>query len=86
MIELDTDLPAKQILAECKRRGLLVKEISGGSSSQYPGSRHWHIRRPEGSGTLELTEFGDRVWLKVAANRDGGWATALARKLVLTST
>ena len=58
-------MSAKQVLAECKRRGLLVKEIAGGSSSQYPGSRHWHIRRPEGSGTLELTQFGDRVWLKL---------------------
>jgi hypothetical protein len=81
MIELDTALSAKQVLAECKRRGLLVKEISGGSSSQYPGSRHWHVRRPEGSGTLELTQWDERTILKVAANRDGGWATALAKKL-----
>jgi hypothetical protein len=81
VIEIDTGLPAKHVLAECRKRGLRVREIPAGSTPAYPGNRHWHIRRPEGPGTLELTEWRGRVWLKVAANRDGGWATALARKL-----
>ena len=41
----------------------------------------WHIRRPEGPGTLELTEQRDRVWLTVKPHWDAGWAEALARKL-----
>jgi hypothetical protein len=46
-----------------------------------PGSRHWHLQRPGRSGTLELTDWRGETRLKVAANRDGGWATELAREL-----
>jgi ribosomal protein S18 acetylase RimI-like enzyme len=36
---------------------------------------------PGRSGTLELNEWQNRVWVKVHPLRDGGWATALAREL-----
>ncbi len=78
-LDLDVRASAKEILAACRRRGLLVKALRG--LATIPGSRHWHIRRPEGPGTLEVTEAGGRVWLTVKPRWDGGWASALAHKL-----
>jgi hypothetical protein len=37
------------------------------------------------TGVLEVTDLGDSVVLKVASNRDGGWAAALANELDRTS-
>ena len=79
MLELDLTLPAEAALEECRRRGLVVRsqrELAG-----RPGSRHWHLRIPGRSGTLELNDCEDRVWVKVHPLRDGGWATAFARGL-----
>lgn len=79
MLELDLTLTAPEVLAECRRRGLVVRserELAGRT-----GSRHWHLRRPGRTGTLELNEWQNRVWVKVHPLRDGGWATALAQDL-----
>ncbi len=81
MLELDVDLTASELLAECKRRGLVARSerrLAGSS-----GGRHWHLYRPGRSGTLELSESADRVWLKVHPLRDGGWASSMARKIAL---
>ena len=42
----------------------------------YPGSRHWHLRRADLPGVLEVTYWPkrNRLWVSVRANRDGGWA------------
>ena len=39
------------------------------------GKRHWHIYCPGQTGTLELTWWParQRLWLKVASNREGVW-------------
>lgn len=42
---------------------------------------HWHFGFAKQPGVLEVTDLGDYCELKVAANRDGGWAEALAREL-----
>ena len=79
MLELDVDMTARQILEECHRRGLVVRserELAGRA-----GGHHWHLAIPGRSGTLELSEWRGRVWLKVHPLRDGGWATALAHEL-----
>ena len=79
MLELDLELTAAQALDECRRRGLVVqseRELAG-----RPGSRHWHLRIPGRSGTLELNDWQHRVWVKVHPLRDGGWAGDLAREL-----
>jgi len=36
---------------------------------------------PGRPGTLELSEWQTRVWVKVHPLRDGGWATTLAHEL-----
>jgi hypothetical protein len=44
-------------------------------------ARHWHLGFDKQPGVLEITDLGDSCELKVAAGRDGGWATALVREL-----
>jgi hypothetical protein len=78
-LALDLQLSAAQALEECRRRGLVVRserELAGRA-----GSHHWHLGKPGLRGTLEVSEWQDRVWVKVHPLRDGGWATALAREL-----
>jgi hypothetical protein len=83
LLELDLELSATQVLDECRRRGLVVRserELAGRT-----GSRHWHLRSPGRPGTLELSEWQNRVWVKVHPLRDGGWATTLANELSVFS-
>lgn len=74
--------PVEQLLAECHRRGLKTRKV--GSLKGKPGSRHWHVTRPGTKGTLEVSAWGDQVVLKVADNRDGGWAKKVAEELATT--
>jgi hypothetical protein len=79
VLELNLKLTARQVLEECRRRGLVVRserELAGRT-----GSHHWHLRMPGRPGTLELNEWQNRVWVKVHPLRDGGWASALAHEL-----
>jgi hypothetical protein len=76
-LDLDANVSAAVLLRAVRRKGLVVREL--GSASR--GARHWHIRRPEGPGTLELTEADGRVWLTVKPLWDGGWARSLAKRL-----
>ena len=82
VVELDLDVTAAQALAECRERGLVVRserELAGRA-----GSHHWHLGFPGRAGTLELSEWRDRVWVQVHPRRDGGWARALAHELCST--
>jgi len=79
VVEVDLKLTANQVLEECRRRGLVVR--SERALAGRAGSHHWHLRIPDRPGTLELSEWRDRVWVSVHPLRDGGWATALAHEL-----
>jgi hypothetical protein len=79
LFRADLKLPADEVLAECLRRGLMIRnqrELAG-----KPGSRHWHLRRIGGPGTLELNDWNGVVWVTVHPLRDGGWARDFARDL-----
>lgn len=79
MLRLDLAITADEALAECRSRGLVVRserELAG-----RPGSRHWHLRIPGRPGTLELSEWQNRVWVQVHPRREGDGAPALAREL-----
>ena len=78
-VELVIAASAESVLRACAGAGLVVR--SEGTIATKPGSRHWHLAKRGASGTLELSEWQGRVWLKVARGRDGGWATALAHEL-----
>ena len=79
MLVADLRLSADQALAECRRRGLSIRnqrQLAGKA-----GSRHWHLRMGTGPGTLELNDWNGRVWVTVHPLRDGGWASDLAHEL-----
>jgi hypothetical protein len=79
VLELTLELTADQALAECHRRGLIVvsqRELAGRA-----GSSHWHLRMPDRPGTLELSEWRDRVWVKVHPLRECEWASQTAQEL-----
>lgn len=46
-----------------------------GTLAKYPDCIHWHFRKDEQRGTLEITwwEKEHRLWVKVADNRAGTW-------------
>lgn len=69
---------AKDVLAECAKRGLVIKLDTVEMKHK---ARHWHLGFLKQPGVLEVTDLGDAVVLKVASNRDGGWAEALAHEL-----
>ena len=57
---------------------------SDGTLKVYPGSRHWHLRKPGTSGTLEVTHWPakSRLWVAYHSNRIGdGWVAAAAQQL-----
>ena len=54
MIEVQVSLSREEALAECSRRGLIVRsdrEIAGRA-----GSHHYHLAFPDKPGTLELND------------------------------
>ena len=57
----------------CARRGLVL--AMKGSLRSYPGCVHWHYKRPDQKGTLELTLFvrDRRVWAAVQDGRKAPW-------------
>ena len=81
MFRLTVGRSAEEILDECRRRGLVIKLDTVVKTP--PGGRHWHLGFPGLPGVLEVTDTGLEVSLKVAANRDGGWARDLARVIAV---
>jgi hypothetical protein len=49
----------------------------------FPGSIHWHLRRPNTKGVLELTHWPSqgRLWFAVHANRQAGWIAPAIERL-----
>jgi hypothetical protein len=78
LLELTVQRSAKAILADCAKRGLIVKLDT---VERKRMARHWHLGFEKQPGVLEITDLGGSVVLKVASNRDGGWAESLAREL-----
>jgi hypothetical protein len=46
-----------------------------GSLTSFPGSTHWHFKKPGERGTLEITSFPSdrRIWAKVQSGRRADW-------------
>ena len=49
----------------------------------FPGSIHWHLRRPNTKGVLELTYWPSqgRLWFAVHANRRAEWIAPAIERL-----
>ena len=54
-----------------------------GSLASYPGCTHWHTKRENQKGTLEITSFprDRRVWLKLQSGRNAPWIEPAAAAL-----
>ena len=78
MLEVTVTRSADSLLRELGRRGLVVKLETVEAKRN---ARHWHVGFEKKPGVLEITDLGDTCELKVASNRDGGWAMSLAREL-----
>ena len=46
-----------------------------GTLAKYPGSIHWHFKKDDQKGIVEITwwETAGRLWFKLAGNRRGDW-------------
>jgi hypothetical protein len=54
-----------------------------GGLTQYPGATHWHFKRGDERGTLEITWWPRemRLWLSVHDNRDAQWIEPAMRMI-----
>jgi hypothetical protein len=61
--------------------GLSISQIT--TLRTYPGSTHWHLKRPGVPGTLELTSWpqAGRLWFSVHANRQATWVASAIESL-----
>jgi len=78
VLNVRVDRSAESLLRELEQRGLVIKLDT---VEVKRNARHWHVGYDKQPGVLEITALGESCELKVAANRDGGWATALAHEL-----
>jgi hypothetical protein len=55
-----------------------------GTLKKYPGCRHWHFKRPETAGTLELTiqPTACKAWFSIRRGRSVGWDESHVRGLI----
>jgi len=60
----------------CAARGLEIGKK--GTQASFPGSTHWHFKKPGEKGTLEFTVFVPerRVWAQVQDGRKAAWIDA----------
>jgi hypothetical protein len=89
MREIDVPLPPSPDFAELARliegavaaEGLRVASVD--TLRTYPGSTHWHIKRGDDAGTLEITLWpkGRRLWFKVQSARDAAWIADVLPRL-----
>ena len=54
-----------------------------GTLATYPGSIHWHYKKPKQKGTLELTllRADRRIWASIHSNRGAPWIEASLSQL-----
>ncbi|HEY2332203.1 MAG TPA: hypothetical protein VGH94_09795 [Acidimicrobiales bacterium] len=81
MLEVTVGGSSASLLGELADRGLVVKLETFDKAHH---GQHWHLGFERRPGVLEMTDLGDACLLKVASNRDGGWATALVEELSRT--
>ena len=84
-IEIDSvsehvDLP-HMIEEACRALGLRATLL--GTLKSYPGSIHWHIKKGQERGTLELTYWpkAARLWLSVRRGRDAEWVLPAMKQI-----
>jgi hypothetical protein len=74
---------AMAIESTCAAAGLQIG--MKGTLTTFPGSTHWHFKKPGQRGTLELTSFPRerRIWAKVQTGRRADWILPSLTKIRL---
>lgn len=69
------------IESTCAAEGLQIG-MKGGMA-RFPGSIHWHFKRPTERGTLEITFFprDRRIWAQIQDGRRADWIEASLAKI-----
>jgi hypothetical protein len=54
-----------------------------GTLASFPGSTHWHFKRPRERGTLEITSFprDRRIWAQIQDGRRAEWIDPCLAKI-----
>jgi hypothetical protein len=65
----------------CNANGLTITMKS--TLSKYPGSIHWHLKKGQDRGTLEVTLWPakERLWFSMQSGRTADWVMETARRL-----
>ena len=89
MTEIDIDMPDRndvrgaiaQIERVMRENGLTM--ASRGTLKTYPGCTHWHYKRGDEKGTLEITLLagGKRVWFTIQTARRAPWIDQVLPRL-----
>ncbi len=63
----------RALTAACEEIGLSIS--AQGSLVRHDGNLHWHLKRENERGTLEVSYVPEptRLWLAVHSNREGAW-------------
>jgi hypothetical protein len=79
-IDLTAAIP--RIEACCTDAGLRITQR--GSLAKYRGCTHWHFKRPNHTGTLELTVWPDQksAWFITRSNREAEWMPSMIGELI----
>src|ERR1700678_542998 len=76
-IQIEPTFDAEQIEIAIERcsRGLGLSKTMRSTLAKYPGSVHWHFKKPLASGTLEVIYWpsGNRLWISVQQGRRADW-------------
>ncbi len=81
MEQIEFTVPAR---CDLKNADVLIERVCAahslyaamkGSLATYPGSIHWHYKKPKQKGTLELTLLRSegRIWAAIHTNRNAPW-------------
>lgn len=83
MREIPVPIAPDTLLDACTVRGLRIRATGrpGGRGKAPPA---WQLRWPDRAGALEVIETPDGAMVRIAANRDGGWAHGFAKRLART--
>jgi hypothetical protein len=70
-----------EIESACAAEGLRIG--MKGTLVSFPGSIHWHFKRPSERGTLEITVFprSRRVWAQIQEGRRADWIEPCLEKI-----
>jgi hypothetical protein len=70
-----------EIESACAAEGLQIG--MKGTLASFPGSIHWHFKRPSERGTLEITVFprDRRIWAQIQKGRRADWIEPCLEKI-----